>query len=46
METKAKGGKKTRKYGRNKRKAMAKNTPFSLYVQGKITFDQYQKRTQ
>jgi hypothetical protein len=34
----------SRKVGRNKRKALRKSSPFSAYVRGKITFEQYAKR--
>ena len=45
MAKKAKtGGKGQRKYGRSKRKDAAKGTPFSLFVRGKITGEEYFKQ--
>jgi len=35
----AKGGKKGRKYGRNKKDRA--NTPISRYIRGKISFERY-----
>jgi hypothetical protein len=34
-----------RKVGRNRRKQAAKQSPYSQYVRGKITFEQYKKLT-
>lgn len=38
-----KGGKGSRKIGRNKRKVAAKTNATSYYVRGKIDFDTYAK---
>ncbi len=44
---KKEGGKAggVRKIGRNKRKQAAKQSPYSRYVRGDITFEQYKKLT-
>lgn len=36
---------KSRKMGRENRKRLRKGSPISLYVRGKISFEQYRKQT-
>jgi len=39
-----KSGGGVRKIGRNKRKALNRNSPMSLYSRGKISFETYQRQ--
>ena len=45
MPQQTKQGKKSRKHGREIKKKSRKGTPLSLYVRGKISFNQYQQLT-
>lgn len=42
---KEKSGGGVKKHGRNKRKQLNKNSPLSLYVKNKISFETYAKQT-